>query len=240
MSARARALLLLLAAGCSSLSSDVNGVVAIEVTSPATAIMEDRDTINLVTLTLHARALNMNGDSVDVPLVWTSADTLARIVDSTIPYIVGNGTSGSPRLQAREGTLGSPVIAYALRPKSDTLVLSGSDSIVVPAGIDESDSLQVALQSFVPAGPLANRRMIFTIVSPVFADPAERTVEFTDGGGLVDTVTTGSTGQPQNGVTLTRRLGKTAPDSVKVTVTVTRPSGRTVPGMARPFTVYFQ
>ena len=240
MTRRSRTLLLLLAAGCSSLNSDANGVVAIEVTSPATAVMEDRDTINLVTTTLSARALNLNGDSVDVRIVWTSADTSARIIDSIVPLIAGNGTFGAPRIQAREGSLGSPVVAYQLRSRSDTLALSGSDSIVVPSGIDESDSLQVALLTYNPAGPLAGRRMIFTIVSPVFADPADRTVEFTDGGGLADTVTTGTNGQPQTRVTLTRRTGKTAPDSAKVTLTVTRPSGRTVPGLARPFTVYFQ
>jgi len=235
----ARALLVLLAAGCSSLTSDSNGVVSIEVVSPSGPVMEDRDTINLVNLTLHARALNMAGDSVAATIVWTSADTSAFVVDSGIPWIVGNGVSGSPRVQAREGSLGSAIITYTLRPRSDTLVLAGSDSIVVPTAVTESDSLQVVMQSYNPPGPVAGRRLIFTIVSPVFATPADRTVEFT-GGALVDTAVTSGTGQPQVRVSLSRVTGMTAPDSAVVTVSAVRPSGRVVPGLSRPFVVYFQ
>jgi hypothetical protein len=231
--------LALLVAGCSSLSSDANGVVAIEVVSPSVPVIEDGDTLNQVTLTIHARALNLEGDSIDAGLVWTSADTLAQVVDSGIPYIVGHGTSGSPRLQARVGSLGSTVIIYTLRARSDTLTLAGGDSIVVPSADDESDSLQVVAQSYNPAGPVSGRRLVFTIVSPVFATPADRTVEFT-GGGLADTVVSGATGQPQVRVTLSRIPGIPAPDSAVVTVSAVRPSGRAVPGLARPFVVYFQ
>lgn len=234
-----KAVVVVLMAGCSSLSSDSNGVVAIEVVSPAVPVIEDRDTLNLVTQTIHARALNLSGDSVAATIVWTSADTLAQVVDSGIPYIVGHGTSGTPRLQARVGTLGSAVISYTLGSRSDTLTLAGSDSIVVPTTDNVSDSLQVVLQTYDPAGPLSGRRLIFTIVSPVFATPADRTVEFS-GGGLVDTSVTGATGQPQVGVTLSRVLGVPAPDSAVVTVSAVRPSGRVVPGLARPFVVYFQ
>lgn len=233
------AVLALLVAGCSSLSSDSHGVVAIETVSPTAPAMEDRDTLNLVTLTLHARALDINGDSVAAPLVWTSADTLAQIVDSVIPYIAGHGTSGSPRLQARVGTLGSTVITYTLGPRSDTLTLAGSDSIVVVSGVDVSDPLEVALQSYNPPGPLANRRLIFTIVSPVFGSPADRTIEFS-GHGLADTTLTDATGQPSAVVALSRITGKTAPDSAVVMVSAVRPSGRAVPGLSRPFVIYFQ
>jgi hypothetical protein len=233
------AVLALLVAGCTSITSDSNGVVAIETVSPSAPGMEDRDTLNLVTLTLHARALDINGDSIAAPLVWTSADTLAVIVDSVIPYVAGHGIFGSPRLQARVGTLGSAVITYTLGPRSDTLTLAGSDSIVVASGFDVSDSLQVVLQSYNPPGPLANRRLIFTIVSPVFATPADRTVEIT-GHGLADTALTNISGQPTVAVTLSRIIGKTAPDSAVVTVSAVRPSGRSVPGLARPCVVYFQ
>ena len=233
------AVLALVVAGCSSITSDANGVIAIEVISPSAPVIENGDTLNLVTPTIHARALNINGDSVDAPLVWTSADTLAQIVDSGIPYVVGHGTSGSPRLQARSGSLGSPVIIYTLRPRSDTLTLAGSDSIVVPSADDISDSLQVVIQSYNPAGPVSGRRMIFTIVSPVFATPADRTVEFT-GHALADTVTSGASGQPQVRVTLSRIPGKPAPDSTVVTISALRPSGRGVPELARPIVVYFQ
>jgi hypothetical protein len=229
----------LLAAGCSSITSDANGVVAIEVVSPSVPVMEDRDTLNMVNLTIHARALNIDGDSVAAHLVWTSADSTAAVADSEIPWIVGHGTSGAPRLQAREGTLGSAVITYTLGPRSDTLVLAGSDSIVVPTGTTESDSLQVVVQSYDPPGPVSGRRMIFRIISPVFATPADRTVEFT-GGALVDTAVSSFTGQPQTRVTLSRITGKIAPDSAVVTVEMTRPSGRAVPGLSRPFVVYFQ
>ncbi len=240
MIGRQRAMVLLaLVAGCSSLAGDTTGVVAIEVVSPQFPTMEDRDTINLVTPTLHARALNLQGDSIDGNIKWTSADTLAVVIDSAIPYIVGAGTSGSPRIQARVGTLGSTVITYSLSARSDTIALTGSDSITVDGNTVVSDSLQVSLQSFQPAGPIANRRLIFTITSPAFATPADRTVEF-PGHGLVDTATTGINGGPQTAVTLTRITGTIAPDSVVVTVTAHRPSGREVPGLVRPIVVHFE
>ena len=242
MSSRQRGLLLLaLALGCSSLQGDTSGVVAIEVVSPRTALLEDRDTLNMATRTLSARALNLQGDSIDAPIKWTSADSLAVIIDSVIPYVVGAGTSGSPRLQARIGSLGSAVITFSLGPRSDTLTLLGSDSIVVPPGGLVSDSLDVALMTYDSAGvaPISNRRLFFAITSPVFANPADRTVEFTNGG-LADTAVTGATGDPISGVRLSRITGKTAPDSVVVTVSARRPSGRAVPGLTRPIRVYFQ
>lgn len=234
-----RLLLALLAVGCSSLQGDTSGVVAIEVVSPQVAQMEPGDTINMVDLTLHARALNLEGDSIDAPIRWTSADTLAIIVDSAIPRVVGAATSGSPRLQARVGTLGSTVITYLLSARTDTITLPGSDSVVVPSDNPQSDTLHASLQSYNPAGPVASRRLIFTITSPVFPTPADRTVEFNNGA-LADTVFSGFDGQPASPVRLSRVTNRTAPDSVVVEVTAKRPSGRPVPGPGRPIVVYFQ
>jgi hypothetical protein len=90
-----------------------------------------------------------------------------------------------------------------------------------------------------PDAQMGGHPIIFTVTSPVFADPAARTVQFPNGA-LADTVLTGVDGAPVAPVALDRVTGTTAPATATVEVTALRPSGAAVPGSGQTFTVTFQ
>jgi hypothetical protein len=220
--------LLLATLACSKLPSGEGGVVALELRLPAPAYVEPGDTV-----TLRARALDAQGDSVDARIVWRVLDSTLILVDSA-GRITTDTNAGSGRVQAALGRLFSDLQTLNIRPRSDTLVLVGPAVDTVLAGDTASNPLVAAVQNLALASGVAATTIQYAVVEPT----AVGRVWFA---GRSDTirVTTGSTGQPIVGVTL-RRTGSSAPDSVHVSVLATRPSTDTVPGSGQQFTVIFQ
>lgn len=110
-----RLLALLLAAGglgaCSALPADGDGVVAIELRTQSPVSLRLGQSV-----TLRARALNQQGDSVASVLRWYTADTALLVLDSTTGVLSGRAAAGSARVQAAVGTLRSDPIAVTLLP----------------------------------------------------------------------------------------------------------------------------
>ena len=98
-------------AACSALPADGDGVVAIEVltTSPVSLRLGQQ-------VTLRARALNQQGDSVPSVIRWYTADTALLVLDSTGGVLAGRAAAGSARVQAAVGSLRSDPIAVTLLP----------------------------------------------------------------------------------------------------------------------------
>lgn len=108
-----------LLAGCSKLPTAGNGVVAIEVQIPSSLTLRMGDS-----LTLHARALNQQGDSVASDVIrWFTVDTAAVTVDSIRGVVTARRPTGTARIQASAGTLRSNPLTLLLAPAPTTLVL---------------------------------------------------------------------------------------------------------------------
>jgi len=102
---------LALLVACASLPDAGNGAVALEVQTPAATSLAIGST-----LALHARALNLQGDSVaDAVIVWHTPDTALVRLDTALGLVFGRATSGVARIQAQTGTLLSNVINLTLR-----------------------------------------------------------------------------------------------------------------------------
>lgn len=104
------AALVLFATGCSSLPADGDGVVALELRSPLALTLKQGES-----LTLHARALDRAGDSVDAPIRWRTADTTITL-DSILGSVTARVGAGAGRVQAAVGTLRSDLITITLQP----------------------------------------------------------------------------------------------------------------------------
>ena len=97
---------------CASLPDTGDGIVALEIRLADTAK-------NLVigdSLTLHARALNQAGDSVEALVRWRTPDTLLVSLDSVSGVVVALASSGAARIQAHTGTLYSNPVLITLHP----------------------------------------------------------------------------------------------------------------------------
>jgi len=223
---------------CSSPNANPDEVIALQVTTPKTLVIEQNDTINIARMTLWGTALNLAGDSIASVIIWRCADTTAAVVDSFVPYIAGVTTSGTARIQASTAGLVSPVLNYSVRPRTDTIIFAGPDTMRVLTTETQSAALNVEVDTYNPAGPLTGRVVIYSIVYPVFANVASRTVEFPNGW-LSDTIVTAITGQPSVPPVIQRVVGQPSPDSAIVVVAATRPSGRAVPGPGAGFIVRF-
>jgi len=107
-----------LLAGCSSLPTTGDGIVAIEVTIPPSLTLSVGDSV-----ALHARAFNQQGDSVAADIRWFTVDTAAVTVDSIRGVVTARLSTGSARIQASVGTLRSDPLTLLLAPAPTTLVL---------------------------------------------------------------------------------------------------------------------
>ena len=107
-----------LLAGCSSLPTTGNGVVALEVRTPASLTLRLGDSV-----TLQARAFNQQGDSVAADIRWFTVDTAAVTVDSIRGVVTARQSTGTARIQASFGTLHSDPLTLLLAPALTTLVL---------------------------------------------------------------------------------------------------------------------
>lgn len=228
---RRSGILLLAAVACSDLTGGSRGVVALEVRTPQPASVEPDDTLQL-----QARALDADGDSVQVPVYWRVLDTTLILVDSAAGRVTTMLTAGTGRVQARTGGVLSDLVTLNLRGRSDTVLVTGSDTLRVPSGDTASAPLLAAIQSATPPGQgVANAVIVYQVEDTLAA--AGR-VRF-QGGGLRLRALTGSTGEPAVGVTLRRVPGIAQPDTVRVRIGATRPSGAVVPGSGQHFVVLF-
>ena len=104
-------LLMASVAACSALPVTGDGIVALEIrTKPPVTIRLG------ASLTLRARALNLQGDSVSADIRWLTADTAAVALDSITGVVVARVASGTARVQAHVGTLRSDLLTIALLP----------------------------------------------------------------------------------------------------------------------------
>ena len=236
-----RAALVLLAA-CSNAGELTDGVIAIQVTSPQPPVIDAGDTTRF-----KAVPLDQQGDSTGAPVVWMTPD------DSTITIIdplLGTVTNAKPipaertqmtgRLKAELNGLSTNFYTLTIVARPDTVVNPADTVLIVPAENLLSDPLKPTLVSFNPPGPVAYpHRVIFTIVSPTFADTTGVQNVQLSNKFLVDTVLTGSDGTPAN-LVVSRVAGRTAPDTAIVTVTGLTLSGAVVPGSGQHFLVLFE
>ena len=225
-----------LVAACSDVTDDGIGVITLELRPPTPPLAEVGDTF-----TLAARALDRDGNPVDVPIEWRTLDPANVFVETATGRIAGVTPGTVGRVQAIQGSLVSDPISLTVVPRADTLEVP-PDTLSVDPVATTSPALTPRLARLVEGAyvGVGGRSVIFEIVEPVFADVASRTVEITGTGALADTVLTGGDGLPQGTVTLSRITGLTAPDTVEVAVRVLRPSGTPVPGSGQRFVIAFQ
>ncbi len=108
----------LLLVGCSKLPTTGDGVVAIEITNPATLTLYQDSS-----LTLQGRAFDQQGNEVVAALRWYTVDTAAVTVDSVLGIVTAKLASGSARVQASVGTLHSTPVSILLAPTPTTSII---------------------------------------------------------------------------------------------------------------------
>ena len=225
MTRRVVALVLAGLAGCSSLGEG-NGAVAIEVLVPVPPAVEIGDTI-----TLRARLLNADGDSIAGTIRWRTPDTTVG-VDSVSGRFWGvSGTSG--KVQAVSGSLVGPLTTYSVRPFADTVDIPAAAESLFVALADTASALLAPKVLGPAAQPVADARLIFTIIFP--ADSSA----LLSGNVKADTVLSGGDGTPATPLRV-RPSGATRPDSAIVKVEARRPSGAAVDTTTHRIRVFFE
>ncbi|MGH7509243.1 MAG: Ig-like domain-containing protein [Gemmatimonadales bacterium] len=214
---------------CSDLTEGAGGVVELEIRTPAFTTIEVGEALQL-----SARALDRDGNSVDVPISWQTPDATVTVDPAT--GVITGVAPGTGRVQALAGSLASPLVSFTVIARADTLILIGDSILTVAPEATVSAPLVTQLQSFSPAGPLPSRPVVYAVTSP--PDVGPHSVEL-PGGVLADTVDTDLDGTVQ-GVTLSRVSGVATPDSAIVEVRAYRTRGTEVPGSGQRFIVRFQ
>lgn len=224
-----------LVAACSDLAGNSDTPIQIEIRTPAgpptPPPVEIGDTLQLT-----ARAFNQSGDSVATTFQWSTPDTAFLFVDPTTGKVTGKKLSGVARVQVRAGSLLSDLVTFAVVPAAESLLIIGSDSLRVAIADTASSPLITQLDTLNPDGPLANRAVVYQLLS-VFGVAGD-TVTL-NGGVLSRSVITGANGQPVTTVYVRPIPGLARPDSVLVAVNAYRPSGATIPGSGQQFIVRF-
>lgn len=231
-----RVAVVLALASCSNAGELADGVIEIQVIPPQPSIIDFGDTTRFV-----AVPLNQEGDSVGAPVVWvTPDDSSLTIIDASTGLVTGTKPNTLGRMQAVLGTLTTGFYPLAIRARADTIVFPDDTLLTVESDASSSAPLLPVLQSFNPAGPVTAQNLVFTIVKPAYADTTgQQAVEFSNKL-LVQTVLTAADGTPVTEVTVSKVAGRTAPDSVLVSVTATQASGNPVPGSGQLFLVLFE
>lgn len=220
---------LLAAAACSGLDEGEGGVVGLEIQAPADPKLEVGEQIQL-----SARALDVEGETVDAAIEWRVSDD-ALSVDAT--GLVTGLQQGAADVQAAVGSLTSARVALSVLARADTLIIDGDSVLIIPLGVDPPvvATLAVRLESFAPAGPAGSLPVIYEITQPVAGTTP---VVALSGGVQSDTLTTTAAGTTTT--TLSLVAGQTAPDTAIVEVRANRLRGSIVPGSGQRFIVLFQ
>jgi hypothetical protein len=216
-------------AGCSGLEEGESIPIELRVTSPSNLTIDVGGQAQL-----SAQAFNTNGEVVDAPITWRSADPTVTVGEST--GLVTAVSPGLGRVQAATGTLSSNFVQFTVQARADTLVIVGDSIVTVPVEPGLTPPLVVRLESFDPAGPLPNRPVFYQITRPVAGDAP---VVVLSGDVQGATVATGSDGTA-TGIQLGRVTGTPPPDTAVVEVSATRTGGSVVPGSGQRFIVVFE
>jgi hypothetical protein len=223
-----RWLSLLLVAACSGLDEGEGGVVAVEVEVPEVTTIEVGEQVQVV-----ARALDVNGAVVDVPLEWQSTAAAVTVDDTGL---VTGVQPGEANVQAFSGSLPSEPVPFEVLARADTIIIVGDSVVTLPiVEPPPTAALTVQLNTFTPASPVSGGAVIFEITSP--APGATAVVQLT-GGVQSDTVTTASDGTAV--IQIGAVTGQVPPDTAIVQVRAERLSGAAVPGPGQRFIVLFQ
>ena len=223
------ALPLLVVAACSGLDEGERGVVALELETPEFLEIEVGEQVELV-----ARALDADGELVDVGISWRSSSD-AVTVDGA--GIVTGAQPGDADVQAAVGSLASEPLDFTVQASADTLIVVGDSVLVIPIGADPpvTAGMTVRLESLTLPGPAESRPVIFEITSPPAGTaPVVQLL----GGAQGDTVLTATDGTAT--VTLEAVPGQVPPDTAIVEVRAERLRGAAVPGSGQHFYVLFQ
>ena len=95
-----------IAFGCSNLTEGAGGVVELEIRQPAVTTIEVGQTVQL-----SARALNRDGDPVNVPISWRTPDATLTVDDQGLVTGVAPGTG---QVQAFAGSLVSARVSLTV------------------------------------------------------------------------------------------------------------------------------
>jgi hypothetical protein len=226
----ARLLTLLAATACSGLDEGEGGVVAIEVETPAVSRLEVGEQVQVV-----ARALDADGQVVDVAIGWQSTSAAVGVDDTGLVTGVQPGTG---EVQASVGSLASEPFEFTVVARPDTIIIVGDSVITLLAAAEPpaDTALTVRVESLDPAGPVGSHPVIFEITSPV---PGTTTAVVQLAGGVqIDTVTTATEGTAS--VTVGAVSGQVPPDTAIVQVRAERNDGSPVPGSGQRFILLFQ
>lgn len=219
-------------AACAGLTETDGGIGSLTLALPSPAELEVGQQV-----LIRAVVQSGNGDTLDVPVVWRVLDSTATM-DSATGGLTGVAP-GAARVVARALDLYSQTVTFTVVPRVDTVVRVSPAVLTVGATASESPDLSARLEAGMPRAPVAGRRLVYTVVSPTFADTAQRTLEF-QAGGLVAVPRSSTLGTPQPMPRLRRLEGRKAPDSAIVEVTAYRPAGGpAVPGSGFRFIVRF-
>jgi hypothetical protein len=222
-------LTLLVVTACSGLDEGEGGVVAIEIETPTVSTLEVGDQVQVV-----ARALDADGQVVDVALSWQST-AAAVSVDNT--GLVTGVEPGTAQVQASAGTLASERLDFTVVVRPDTIIITGDSVITLPAVAEPpaDTALTLRVESFNPAGPVASQPVIFEITSPT---PGVTPLVQLAGGVQIDTVTTAADGTAS--VAVGAVSGQVPPDTAIVEVRAERSDSTPVPGSGQRFILLFQ
>ncbi len=226
----------LLAAACSSLVENEDGVATLEIRVPANVYLEHG-----VTTRLEAAARNRAGEVVDVRLTWRTPDTTVTL-DRQTGDITPRQSTGSARVQVAamgKDTLASSLsgLVFTLTARADSLRLVGPDSLDVRRDADSSAALDVRLVALPEGTGVSGRPIGFRIVDPA---PGGDTVVLLGRGLVRDSVLSTGTGGPPAPVRVWARAGRVPPDRVVVEATAYRASGAPIPGSGIRFVIRFR
>lgn len=235
-------LLVLAAAAACKLGTDLAQIIALEVIAPDS--LEELDT-----LVPRARVLSGHGDSLGVPVRWSSPDTTIR-VDSVTgkTVVVLPGQTG--RLLASAGGLVSNPVTIRTLAAADSMFAAGptvdTTSIAGVTPLDSlSDSLKVGIAdtTITASGttmlPLAGRPVVYTLVHPAAAGAV--TLVKQDTGRALATVDTAATNSQGIAFVKVRLLAPdTMPDSIVVVASGRRAVGTVLAGSPDTFVVRFR
>jgi hypothetical protein len=183
---------------------------------------------------LSAQAFNANGEVVETPITWRAADATLTVGETT--GLVTGVSPGTGRVQANTGSLSSDFVSFTVAARVDTLIIVGDSVVTVPVEPGLTAPLVVRVESFNPAGPVANQNVLYQITRPVAGDAP---VVVLSGDVQSATVATGADGTVTS-VQLGRVAGTPPPDTAIVEVSTTNASGSPVAGSGQRFIVVFQ